>query len=269
MVRWFVISLAACASCAGQWNATPFAPDSAPLPSADLREVLGLLCPGHEYIGQESGCHVCPAGTKAAGAKADASIETVIRGRFLKPDSDDLLVVLYGCGSALLTHSTSGWFVNRVTGVPDGLCRKVPGRMGRDGLVCFADSSSADRQSARLAFGFVPESQVDLAAAFDNTGGACDAPRRVVVQSAIREVRFIPGAAGKLTVRILANCRRGPLSARSSKACARGAGFEDISPAVPFRAFQIDYGFDGEKFSLAAASQAVKRAYDVCSAEVK
>ncbi len=261
--------LFACASSFAQWTPSPFAPEPATLTQTELHDVLGLLCPGQEYSGQESGCRVCPPSTKAAGARGNASVESAIRGHFLKADSDDLFVVLYGCGSTLLTRSSSGWFANRVDALPDGLCRKLPGRSGRDALVCFAESSSADRQSARLTFGFIPDSKVDLAGAFDNTGSACDAPRRVVVQSAIREVRFIPGAGGKLTVRILANCRRGLLSARSAKACARGAGFDDIGPAAAFRPFQMDYAFDGEKFSLTPASRPVKTAYDACSAEAK
>ena len=135
-------------------------------------------------------------------------------------------------------------------------------------LICFDGSSSADRQSGRLTFGFVSGPGVDLVSAFDNTAGACDAPKRVVVQSAIREVKFITSPGGKLTVRILANCRRGALSPRAAKACARGAGFEDIGPAKIFSKFQIDYVFDGDKVALAAPSRTSKRAYDACSAEV-
>jgi hypothetical protein len=264
MLRLCALLLAAGAGLWAQWTVAPFQPDSTQLASADLREIFELLCPG-----QERACRVCPAATKLAGAGTDGSVESMIRGHFLKPDSDDLLVTLYGCGAALLTHSSSGWFANRVDNLPDGLCRKLPGKNGRDGLVCFAASSSADHQRARLTFGFVPEPKIDVATAIDNTAGACDAPRRIVVQSAIREVRFTKIPNGKWSVRVLANCRRGPLSPRSAKACRQGAGFADIGPSTPFRKFEIDYSFDGEALSLAPASRLMKRAYDACTAEGK
>jgi hypothetical protein len=264
-VRHVLLLMVLLTPCAAQFTRPPFQIEPAQLERQDLRDMLGLLCPGQEYIGQESGCHVCPSQLKAARARTDASIESAVRGHFLKPESDDLLLVLDGCGAVLFTHSTSGWFVSQTDKLPVGQCRKVPAREGRDGLVCFAVSSSADRQNARLTFGYIPGESADLLGAFDNTAGACDAPKRVVVQSAIQDVKFVPGAEGKVTLRITASCRRGLLSARSLKACASGTGFEDISPAAPFRTFRVDYGFNGDAFSIVAVSRAVKLAYDVCA----
>lgn len=266
-----MVVLAAYLPCAAQFTNPPFPPDSTQLGRAELEEVLGLLCPGQGYIGPESGCHACPASSAQAGARADASIVSAVRGHFLKPDSDDLLLDLTGCGPALLSHSSSGWFVDREEGLPDGACRKVAGRSGRDGLVCYEASSTPDREQARLTFSYLPaEQKTDFAVAFDNTGGACDAPRRLVVQSAIQDVKFVPGAGGKLTVSILARCRRGPLNEASRRACGRGAGFlDDIRPAAIFRTFRIDYAFNGDGFSLAATSRTLKQAYDVCAAETK
>jgi hypothetical protein len=237
----------------------------------------GLLCPGQEYLGEQSGCHVCPQQTGAPGARADSSVESAIAGHFLKPGSDDLLLVLYGCSpraenfrnSFLFTRSTTGWFVSRASGLPVGRCRKVRSSTGRDALVCFSDASSPDQSTGRLTAGFIGERDVELTRAFDSTGGACNAPSHLVIQSAIQQVSFIPGADGKLTLRILARCRRGPLSARSRKSCATGPGFEDIGPALPFRSFRFDYVFNGEAFSLAPSSRASKLAYDACLAEQK
>jgi hypothetical protein len=273
-----LVALAVSAPCVAQWASPPFQPDSSQLGAADLKEILGLLCPGQESAGADSACHVCPQQTKAAGMKTDSSIESAVRGHFLKPDSDDVLVVLYGCApradnfrdAILFTRSRSGWFVNPAAGFPAGQCRKVMGRGGLDGLLCFSASPADDRQSAALTFGYAgSEPRVELLKAFDNTGGACDAPKRVVVQSAMREVKLAPAPNGKWTLRITANCRRGSLSAASLKACGRGAGFEDIGPAGLFHGFRVDYLFDGAAFSLAPASKAIKQAYDVCSAEVK
>jgi hypothetical protein len=245
--------------------------------AADLKEMLGLLCPAQEYIGEQSGCHVCPQQSAAPGARADSSVESAIAGHFLKPDSDDLLLVLYGCSpraqnfrdAFLFTRSTTGWFVSQSKGLPTGRCRKVHARAGRDALVCFADANSPDQSMARLTAGFTGEKDQELAQAFDNTGGACNSPSRPVIQSAIQQATFLPGAAGKLALRILARCRRGPLSPRSRKSCATGPGFEDIGPALPFRTFRFDYAFNGEAFSLAPASRASKQAYDACLAEQK
>jgi hypothetical protein len=264
-------------SCSAQWSGPPFAPDSAQLSSADLKEVLGLLCPGQEYIGEQSGCHVCPQQTGAPGAKADSSIESAIAGHFLKPDSNDLLLVLYGCSpragnfrnAFLFTRSSTGWFVSQASGLPIGRCRKVRNRAGRYALVCFTDASSSDQSTGWLTAGYIGEKDLELANVFDNTGGACNAPDRPVIQSAIQQVSFVPGANGKLTLRIVTRCRRGPLSARSRKACAAGPGFEDMGPALPFRTFRIDYTFNGEAFSLTPYSRASKLAYDACAAEAK
>src|ERR1700688_4799564 len=113
-------------SCSAQWSGPPFAPESAQLSSVDLKEMLGLLCPGQQYLGEQSGCHVCPQQSGAPVVRADSSVESAIAGHFLKPDSDDLLLVLYGCSARaenfrnafLLTRSTTGWFVSWASGLP-------------------------------------------------------------------------------------------------------------------------------------------------------
>ena len=264
-------------SCSAQWSGPPFPPDAAQVSSSDLKEVLGLLCPGQEYIGAQTGCHVCPQPTGAPGAKTDSYIESALAGHFLKPDSDDLLVVLYGCSpraanfrnAFLFTRSATGWFVSQASGLPIGRCRKVRSRAGRDALVCFSDANSPDQATGRLTAGYIGEKDLELIKVFDNTGGACNAPDGPVIQSSIQQVSFVPGADGKLMLRIVARCRRGPLSARSRKACVAGPGFEDIGPALPFRTFRIDYAFNGEAFSLTAPSRAAKQAYDACSADGK
>ena len=264
-------------SCSAQWSGPPFAPESAQLSSGDLKEALGLLCPGQDYIGEQSGCHVCPQQTGAPGARTESSIESAIAGHFLKPESDDLLLVLYGCSprtanfrnAFLFTRAATGWFVSQASGLPIGRCRKVKSQTGRDALVCFTDAGSADQATGRLTAGYIGDKDLDLARVFDNTGGACSVPDRPVIQSAIQQVNFVPGTDGKLTLRIVAQCRRGPLSARSRKACATGPGFENIGPSLPFRTFRFDYTFNGAVFSLAPNSRASKQAYDACSAEGK
>jgi hypothetical protein len=262
-------------ACSAQWSGPPFAPEAAQVSSSDLKEALGLLCPGQEYIGEQSGCHVCPQQAGAPGVKTDSSIESAIAGHLLKPDSDDLLLVLYGCSprsanfrnAFLFTRSTTGWFVSQASGLPIGRCRKIHSRSGREALVCFSDASFPDQAAGRLSAGYIAEKDVELAKAFDNTGGACNVPAAPVIQSAIQQVSFVPGVDGKLTLRILARCRRGPLNARSRKSCAAGPGFEEIGPTQPFRTFRIDYAFNGEAFSLTPASRASKQAYDACSAD--
>jgi hypothetical protein len=245
--------------------------------AADLKEMLGLLCPGQEYIGEQSGCHVCPQATTNVGNRTDSTIESTISGHFSEAKSDDLFLVLYGCSphardfrdAFLFTHSATGWFVGKTGDLPVGSCKKIQNRIGRDGLVCFTDHMMSGESSARLTFGYVGEKEIDLVSAFDNTAEVCSGSQRVVIQSAIQQATFLPGAAGKLTLRILARCRRGLLSARSRKSCATGPGFEDIGPALPFRTFRFDYVFNGEAFSLAPAGRTSKQAYDACLAEQK
>lgn len=266
MIRAFLAGWIAIATCNAQWTQPPFQPDTSKLERADLSEVLELLCPGQGYLGAESGCRVCPASSKHAGARGDASISAAVRGHFLKSDSDDLLLDFNACGPALLTHSSSGWFVDRAEALPDGACRKIPRRDGRDGLLCYEAASTTDREDARLTFSILPDQKIDLAVAMDNTGGACDSPKRIVVQSAIQDVKLSPGAGGKLTLAINARCRRGSLSDRSRKACARGPGFEDIGPVSSFRTFRLEYAFNGDTFSLTPASKPMKQAYEACTA---
>ena len=266
MIRAYLAAWITIVACKAQWTQPPFQPETTKLDRADLSEVLGLLCPGQEYVGSESGCRACPASSKRAGARADASISAAVRGHFLKPGSDDLLLDFSVCGPALLTHSSSGWFVDRAEALPGGPCRKIARRDGSDGLLCYETTSTPDREDARLTFSLLPEQRTDLVTALDNTGGACDSPKRLVVQSAIQDVKLAPGAGGKLTLGITARCRRGPLSDRSRKACTRGPGFEDIGPVAPFRTFRFEYAFNGDTFSLAPAGKAAKQAYDTCAA---
>jgi hypothetical protein len=266
MVRAFLAGWLAIAACQAQWTQPPFPPDTSKLERTDLSEILELLCPGQGYIGAESGCRVCPGSSKRAGARGDASISAAVRGHFLKPDSDDLLLSFNGCGPALLSRSSSGWFVDRAGALPDGPCRKIARRDGRDGLLCYEAASTAYREDARLTLSLLPEPASDLVVASDNTGGACDSPKRNVVQSVIQDAKLTAGAGGKLTLAVTVRCRRGPLSERSRRACARGPGFEDIGPVAPFRTFRLEYAFNGDTFSLAPASKLAKQAYDACAA---
>jgi len=270
-MRWLLlfVLLSASIPCPAQISRTPLQVEPLQLERTDLSDVLGLLCPGQEYIGQDSGCHTCPPRFKTAPGRVDASIASAIRGHFLKLDSDDLLLSLVDCGSVLLTRSASGWYVSQTDALPSGQCRKVSGRDGRDGLVCFAVTSSRDSQLAQLSFGYIAGDNADLLQAFDNTASACDQPKRVVIQSAILDVKFVPGSGKKLTLRITATCRKGLLNANSLKACKSGTGFEDIGPAAPFRNFRIDYNFDGTTLSLASASRIAKLAYDACAEQTQ
>jgi hypothetical protein len=99
----------------------PFRSDSVELEPVVLKEVLGLLCPGHERIGKESGCDVCPEGSSSAGENGDLIVQTALFGHFLAPDSDDLLVGTYGCethvtsthGNLVFTRRTGVWSIGR------------------------------------------------------------------------------------------------------------------------------------------------------------
>src|SRR5215470_11735665 len=82
----------------------PFRPDSERLGASDLKQVLAQICPGHGYVQKDtdifrnlSGCSVCPATAYTPASKGSPYIEYSIRGHFLGPRSDDLIVTLYGC----------------------------------------------------------------------------------------------------------------------------------------------------------------------------
>jgi hypothetical protein len=278
-------------NCGAQEMRTPFVPDSEKLQPNDLKQILGQLCPGQEISGY--GCHVCPQESATPGGRADSFIESAVRGHFLSPDSDDLVVVLVGCSPhaglsrniMLFTRSTDGWFF-KGGGGPMGRCHKIANRRGRDGLFCFIGDAHYGIAQAWLSFAYLTSqkqleglgsttderSEDELPSVLDNRGWVCLGTRLgekvEIVESAIERVQFLPGPTGETTVRISATCGRGVLSPQMRKRCQDGAleiDARQIRWTQPPRAFRIDYGFDGEHLSLAPGSRAEKRVFDACS----
>ena len=61
-----------------------FQSESARVEPAELKEMLGILCPGQEFVGKESGCHVCPNVTGWAGDAHGLTVSaprSFLRGR--------------------------------------------------------------------------------------------------------------------------------------------------------------------------------------------
>src|ERR1700676_5070378 len=64
---------------------------------ADLPQMLHNLCPGQEFIANESGCRVCPKETSQRATRLGFTVTSVLSGHFLKADSDDVLLQTRGC----------------------------------------------------------------------------------------------------------------------------------------------------------------------------
>jgi len=252
----------------------PFQPDSSELLPADLSQILAALCPGRGFTGAQAGCHVCPIGTSRARSNGDLTISFALRGHFVIPNSDDLLLGTEGCedhahgfgGSILFTRDNGRWRISREYSPGSiGLCRKVVNRVGRDGLVCYNEDQHYDSRRGWVSFTDLFEDPVVLGFWNDNMNSACDVQRRPLsfVQSEIVKVEFGQDERGGVKLTIDERCRKGDLSRQSVEACESGdVGLGGVE--APYSNYQVQYRFDGERFALLPASTAAKHSLDVC-----
>lgn len=257
-----------------------FRSESATVDPAELKEMLQNLCPGQEFIGKESGCHVCPQETGWAGQADGLTVASVLRGHFLGADSDDVLLQTSGCephvtlfgGDVVFSRSPTGWRIGRgYHPGPAGYCRPVKSSSGLDGLLCWQEDGHFDGISGGLYFHYETnrDGRVQLMGASDNGFSACFAVERgspvIIVQTKIEKMALQQDSGGELSLVIRANCRRGPLSQQAEAACRRDLNAE-VGPEQPFRTFQMVYRFDGQTFSLTPSSEADAHEYGACAA---
>jgi hypothetical protein len=263
----FAVSLATTAS--AQSVIPPPVLREAPFSDSELKQVLAVLCPGHDYVGADkSGCRVCPEGTMDAGLDAGSggTVDDTIAGHLLTPISNDVLLVMRGCephangfvDSMLFTKADGKWSLEgNFGGGAIGECRKIPNREGRDGLLCRIGDYHMGLMDSRLSFGYVTGSGIsgDELIATILVTSSCDPPQGMstMIQSEIKKEEWID-AAGTRTLNLTATC------IRYRRDCKRKS-----PPAAPARTFHIRYAFDGESLTLTPASVAEKRAYDACS----
>ena len=68
-------------------QSSPAASDAAAIPTAEKRELLNAICPGHTT---DSGCSVCP---EEEGRSAETwELRAIVFGHFVSPRSSDALV---------------------------------------------------------------------------------------------------------------------------------------------------------------------------------
>lgn len=251
-----------------------FQADSAQLQPAELSQILAALCPGKAFIGEKSGCHSCPVGSAEFGHHGDLTVESGLRGHFVKRDSEDLLIGTEGCephaagygGSVLFSRTNGAWRISRkYSPGPIGLCRKVVNRLGTDGLVCYNEDRHFDAREGWLSFThLLTDHQAELARWYDNMNSACVGQKPMAfVQSEIVKVEFVPDERGDLTLIVDQRCRKGRLTRQTPQACERG-DLDQAEVAGSFRSYRVQYRFDGEQFSLMPGSVATKRRLDVC-----
>jgi hypothetical protein len=256
-LAWLLVVLAA--------GPAPFSAQpkrDAPLPESDLRKILAVLCPGHDYVGaKKSGCKVCPDGTFDAGLDAGfgGTVETTIAGHLSEPGSDDVLLVMRGCephangfvDTMLFTKKDGEWSLesNRGGGAI-GECRKIPDREGRDGLLCHNGDYHYGIVNSTLTFEYIGGSSAELLSTVA-VSAPCDPSYGLstVMRADIKDEQWVDN-----TLKLTAEC------VRYRKDCKRNP-----EPKRTPRVFHIDYVFDGESLKLAPASVAAKRAYDACS----
>ncbi len=108
--------------------------------------LLEAVCPGRVIVGKEIGCRgACPEFTGFRGENFEWTLAAVTRGRFVSPQSDDVVLSMSGCeshsenfgGTILLARQSQDWMMLWYkAGLDTNECHKTKLREGRDLLVC-------------------------------------------------------------------------------------------------------------------------------------
>lgn len=284
----FITALVGCSGfCPAQviFQVPGFAPETAQISPAEQKQIFQSFCPGSEFIGEESGCHGCPA--QASGGNEDLLLTSFLRGHFLNPDSDDLLVQTHNCeshvslfgGEAIFSKGPAGWVVTRKYHPgPSGYCRIVRNRAGLDGVLCWQEDSHYDSHEGWLSFSYKDgsdredtEEKPPLLEIFDNMNGICSEANQglepIAVQTNILKLSLARAASGRLILSVRARCRRGRMGPGGEAACKAPdlEPFALIRPAAAWRVFNFVYYFDGRTFRLMPSTKAEAHAFSSCS----
>jgi hypothetical protein len=248
----------------------PFTPDEVELQPAEALQVLNTLCPGKTRPGKKNGCPPCQPET---GRYAEGfTIESAIRGHFLGPHSDDLMVSTKGCedhadgwgGHVLLTKQQGRWKVGMPYAPwPMGACMKMP-HNGVDGLICFSSDRHGTSAGSGISFEFVGKPWVPLAYAYTDVAMCWyDARWPVFTESEILSLKVLHDVNGTLIIE--ERCHSGALNETARNACDRNAEYDGTdSIAAPFKTYRLKYAFRGDNFVL-ISSESEKRELDACT----
>jgi len=264
MFKFAVLLLAAIAGRAQQTGKLTFPSDNEDPKQirAVVAELLKSVCPNQISLAEELACRPCPDFTSTPGNLAGANITGVLRGHFLSPKSDDVLLSMQGCalswnygGTALLTReSGDSWKMVRYMGLTTNTCHKVALSGGRDLLACVWGVYSRGIVATFLSVWDIasdPEIEDRLVTTNDDAD-TCGiswlypTPHTSVTREYIERVSFHGGVSGPRTMTVIVQRGTKTITAEDQEACAKGSYKEDPSIAVKPR--RITFNWDGKAF---------------------
>ncbi len=236
----------------------------AKLSSRQRAEMLEAICDGKS---DGTHCDTCPESSPVSSV--GFSLDHVILGHFVAPDSEDAMVTIAGCEEMhasigwgfLLTRRGGNWeSIYDLLGLDLRRCHRMRFRSGRELLVCEDYRMDSFVLMHSVTAVFVKGESLsfrNLITASDTTR-MCDSQERV--QSAeIDKVEFGDNVIWFTASRgeMRDSDRRQELcqEAQTHRPAAAGPG-----PRV-VKSYRIDYSFDGQRFKLTQASEAAAKLF--------
>ncbi len=281
------------------WAEPLFPSDSKNPARAGGAKLLEAVCPGKVGVGKVFECKIgCPDFTafggngerllpRDPGDSFPWSLESVTRGHFVSPSSEDAVLSMAGCephsenfgGTILLTKRSQRWsMVWYKMGVYTRQCHKVPLRDGREILVCIGNYGGQgliwrslysedllNPQSTLMASKSDDDSTFFIA--FDNTetcGHNDENEQKLdpLVRADIDEVEFSTSKDDSASrVSVTASFGKKPMNPKAFDACfawvrraeARNASLEETVPKVDqllpkLKTYRMEFMFDGHRY---------------------
>jgi hypothetical protein len=269
MSKLAVILLAIVPICAQEPHKFVFPSDTkTPKQVATLvTEALKSVCPAQLSIDEKIACRPCPDFTSSPGNTEGATITGALRGHFLSPESDDLLLDTLGCGPAigpggavLLTLQSGKWKMIRYeNGFGMGICHKVALSSGRDLPLCVEDAYTHGILFNHLSLWDIsPESssKTRLLTTSDDSGTCGNGwlspkPDQSGLVSVGREyierIDFHPNGSDPGTMTVTVQRGTKGITPDEREACAKGSWKRDPT-RVSVKATRTIFAWDGTTF---------------------
>jgi len=239
-------------------------------------ELLEAVCPGRVDVGKEIQCTTeCPEFTGFGGGGPRWNAAGVIRGHFLSPSSDDVVLAMEGCeshganfgGTILLTRRSQKWrMLWYKAGVPTQQCHKIKRSDRREILICIGSYGGQGNVWTALYMEDLLSPYATLMAGdagilfevFDNIltcGSMSDDPSKPtpLTRHYIERVEFRTRPDGSIRgLSVLAREGERSMTSEQVQVCiaeqlpTRPHRGIDFSP--PTKPYRVDFTFDGSSF---------------------
>ena len=256
-------------------------------------QLLQAVCPGRVVTGKEVACQApCPAFTGFAGDDLGWSLNSVARGHFLSPSSDDAMLSTSGCephtmnfgGTILLTRRSQGWaMLWYKAGVDTSLCHKLPLPTGREILVCMGEYGAQGNETTSLNVedllrptgNFMAEERNGHIFSVDDTTLTCgdysgdESDPGPIIRGYIEKVTFETSPGGGIgTLSIVAHHGERAMTPKEVRKClAEQTPGIAPDPAAEFlpptKRYRINFLFDGTHFKPAPWNAVTARVFRI------